>query len=162
MKFTKAALMSACIAILVGCATVQPLRSAFNDDEFKPYEGTGTSTITGQAFMKTVGGDVKFGAGESIVLLPVTSYTTELRKRSTIGGERLGPIDGRLEKYRRTTRADGNGNFEFKNLPQGEYYVSCAIFWQVPGGLILEETGGIAYGQAKVGPGETTKVVVTR
>lgn len=138
------------------------MQTAFNETEFAPYAGTGTSTITGQAFLKTLGGEVRLGAGNTVQLVPVTSYTTEVRQRVTIGGEHVGPVDPRIEKYRRTTIADASGSFEFHNLPPGEYYVSCVITWQVPGQNGLYPTGGVAFGTVKVGEGETAKVVVTR
>ena len=86
-----------------------------------------------------------------------------------VGGELLGPIDPRLAAYRRTTVADGNGNFEFKQLPPGEYYVSCGIYWEyldagyaASGYAVRMPTGGIAYGTVRVANGEIAKVIVTR
>ncbi len=143
-------------------APMKPMQTAFDEAEFAPYAVPGTSTITGQAFLKTRGREVRLGAGNTVQLLPVTSYTTELRKRVTLGGERVGPVDPRIEKYRRTTIADGSGSFEFRNLPAGEYYVTCVITWEVPNQYVMETTGGVAYGTVKVGAGETAKVVVTR
>ena len=141
---------------------MKPMQTSFDEAEFAPYAVAGTSAITGQAFLKTRGGEVRLGAGNTVGLLPVTSYTTELRRRVTLGGERVGPVDSRVERYRHTTVADGNGNFEFRNLPAGEYYVTCMIVWEVPSQYGLQKTGGIAYGTVKVGAGETAKVVVTR
>jgi hypothetical protein len=143
-------------------APMQPVQTVFDEAEFAPYAASGTATVTGQAFLKTLGGDVKLGAGNTVQLLPVTTYTSELRRRGTLRGERVGPVDPRIEKYRRTTIADGNGNFEFRNLPAGEYYVTCVITWEIPSQYGLQQTGGIAYGTVQVGAGETAKVVVTR
>lgn len=153
----------AVLLLASGCvAPQQSFNSTFNEAEFAPYEKDGNSTITGQAFLKTRGGDVKFGAGNTVTLLPATSYTKEIRERVTIGGERLGPEDSRLQKYRKTTIADGNGNFEFKDLPAGEYLLSCQITWEIPGDYGLRTTGGIAYGAVKVKADETAKVILTR
>jgi hypothetical protein len=152
------------LAFFTGCAIMQPqpMSTPFNEADFARYATRGNSVISGQAFMKTRGGDVKFGAGNTVTLLPVNPYTTEIRERVTIRGERVGSVDPRFEKYKRTTVADGNGNFEFRDLPPGEYYVSCPITWEVPTGYGLQTTGGTAYGTVKVGPGETAKVIVTR
>lgn len=151
------------LTLCASCVTPpQPFRTAFNEQDFEPFKGAGTSTITGQAFLKTRGGDVKFGAGNQITLLPLTPYTAELRERATINGERLQAEDARLNKHRRTTVADGTGNFEFKNLPTGEYLLSCTITWEIPSRYGATTTGGIAYGSAKVGPGETTKTILTQ
>lgn len=151
-----------CACVAPKQQALQPVRTPFIEAEFEPYGLDGTGTITGQAFLKTRGGDIKLGAGNQVQLVPVTSYTTEGRNRVTIGGERLEPADPRIEKYRRTTIADGSGNFEFRNLPAGDYYITCVIAWEVPSQYGMETTGGIAYGTAKVKAGEMTKVVVTR
>lgn len=141
---------------------MKPMQTSFDEAEFTHFADTGTSSVTGQAFLKTRGGEVRLGAGNTVQLIPVTSYTTELRTRVTLEGERVGPVDPRIQKYRRTTVADGNGNFEFHNLPAGEYYLACSITWEVPSQYGLQQTGGVAYGTVKVGVGEAVKVVVTR
>jgi hypothetical protein len=131
-----------------------------------PYAGSGSSAIVGQAFMKTQGGDVKFGAGNQVTLTPVTPFTAEWYRRAVIGGENLAGVSAdvaaRFQKYERRTVADGSGNFEFRNIPAGEYYVTCPIFWQIPGAYTTSTTGGMAHTQVTVGQGETKKVVVTR
>jgi hypothetical protein len=137
------------------------MHSSFTESEFAPYEASGKSAITGQAFLKTRGGDVKYGAGCTVTLLPVTSYTTEIRQRATIAGEHIGPEDPRLNKYRRSTVADGSGNFEFKNLPAGKYYLSCPIYWEVAG-YVSHTTGGVVIGETQVGEGESVKVILTQ
>ena len=76
--------------LFCGCATMQPQRvprtAVFNEDEYATYAGDGTATITGQAFVKTRGGDVKFGAGNKVFLNPVTTYSTEWYQKYVIGG----------------------------------------------------------------------------
>ncbi len=151
---------------LAGCVVPAPApakrQAAFVESEFAPYAGAGTSTVTGQAFLKTRGGEVRFGAGCEVVMVPVTSYTTETHQRAVMGGERLGPHDSRYATYRRTTIADGNGNFEFRNVPAGEYYLDCVIQWEYPTQYGPAPTGGAAFGQVRVTSGETVKVVLTR
>jgi hypothetical protein len=65
-------------------------------------------------------------------------------------------------KYRRVTRADGTGNFEFHNIPPGDYYLTCVIVWEVPSEYATLPTGGVAYTKVSVGPGQTVKAVLTR
>lgn len=110
--------------------------------------------------MKTRGGDVKFGAGCEVRMVPVNAYTSEVWERSKLGIVLAEP-DPRYFKYRRTTMADGSGNFEFKNVPAGSYYLSCTITWQVPGVYALRSTGGTGMAKAEVGEGETVRVLVT-
>jgi len=134
----------------------------FIESEYLPYGDTGTSIITGQAFLKTRGGDVKYGAGCMVYLNPVTTYSTEWFTYGIIKEMSLSKADQRIDKYHWETMADGFGNFEFKNLPTGEYYLACNITWEVPGKYNLVTTGGYAYAQAKISTGETIKVIVTR
>ena len=152
---------------LSGCVTpVTPppakRQAAFVESEFAPYAGTGTSTITGQAFLKTRSGELRFGAGCEVVMVPVTPYTTETGERAVLRNERLEAPDPRYAAYRRTTIADGNGNFEFRNIPAGSYYLSCDIRWEYATQYGLSATGGTAFGKTTVAAGATTKVIVTR
>jgi len=132
----------------------------FNEIEFLPYMGYGTSTIQGQAFLKTRGGQVRYAAGNTVSLIPVTSYSSEIWQASLYGGMVNG-VDGRWHIYNRNATADGFGNFEFTNIPAGEYYIECPIFWEVPGRYGLERTGAVVKKQTKVGPNQTVKVIMT-
>lgn len=155
-------IFSLLILFISSCASIpQKRQSTFNEAEFLPYAGTGSSNIIGQAFLKTRGGDVKYGAGNEVILIPVTSYTRETIERYVIRGENLEQHDQRYSKYRRTTRADGQGGFEFNNIPAGDYYLVCGIFWTLSD-RFSTKTGGIAHSQVSVKPGETIKVILTR
>jgi hypothetical protein len=146
----------------------------FEESEFQPFAGKGTSTITGQAFLKTAGGEVRYGAGDNVLLIPVTPYTTE-KVKALVGVKGEGSSiaasyyimtlqgDIRLQKYIHTVVGDGSGNFEFQNIPAGDYYIVCPIFWSVPNPDlgITDQTGGVAHTKTHVGDGETVKVVVT-
>ncbi|MGD1090116.1 MAG: hypothetical protein ABR955_15535, partial [Verrucomicrobiota bacterium] len=122
-------------ALVAGCAT--QMTTPFDESAFQPFVGKGTSTITGQAFQKTIGGDVKYGAGDEVSLIPATPYTTEMiqawqksaRKNLLLLPPQITP---QLQKYVREVIADGSGNFEFQNIPAGDYYIVCPIFWSVP------------------------------
>jgi len=120
--------------------------------------------------LKTAGGDVKFGAGNKVLLVPVTPYTTARTKLflravdSKLANLLTPEADPRLQKYIRSVIADASGTFEFQNIPSGDYYVLCPIFWSVPNFTLstIDETGGVAFAKVTVSDGETVKVVVTR
>jgi hypothetical protein len=60
----------------VGCETPQTEklpRMAFPVEEYEKLPTQGTGIVRGQAFLRTVGGDVKVGAGSKVALNPVTS-----------------------------------------------------------------------------------------
>lgn len=151
------------MAILVtGCATTPPpINTQFDEAAFRWSQEKGTAKIVGQAFLKTRAGDVKYGAGNTIRLLPVNDYTTEVRRRGTIAGERILP-DPRMEQYVISAVADGSGNFEFTDVPAGNWYISALITWEVPTSNGLRKTGGVAYATVTVRDGEVKKAIVTR
>jgi len=129
----------------------------FDETALAPYAATGTATITGQAFLKTRAGDVKYGAGNKVALIPDTPYT-RARQDAIRRGQKLGQPDSRLDKYTRYTQADGFGNFEFHNVPAGRYFVTCIITWEVGR---YSKTGGVARAEITIEEGGSAKVVVT-
>ena len=144
---------------LAGCvAPIHEFRNQFRDEDFAAIPVTGSGIITGQAFLKTMGGDVKFGAGNPVDLIPQTPYTLE-RFGNAGADEQMPPRPPALAKYVRTTQADGNGNFEFRDVPAGKYILHCAISWSVSQ---YELTGGNAFALVTVEDGKTVKAVVTR
>lgn len=148
-----------------GCVNVPqpaPRTAQFIESEYEPYDSPGTSVISGQAFLKTRGGDVKYGAGNIVSINPVTSYSTEWYEIVCIKQQHLSSYDPRVAKYLRQTVGDGSGNFRFSNLPEGEYYLMCEIAWEVPTQYGLARSGGVAHARVKVAAGEEVKAILTR
>jgi hypothetical protein len=153
--------------VLLACAstTVQkPRPVVFNEGEYERYRADGNSTVEGQAFMKTKAGIVKYGAGEQVYLVPVTSYSREWFEQSVIRGEALDPSDPRTARFRRTATADDEGCFRFESVPAGDYYVVCRVSWVVHhhNGAGTARKGGWAYAQVSVDDHETARAIVTR
>jgi hypothetical protein len=150
---------------LAGCAVPQQERIAkYDAAEYARYAGSGSARITGQAFAKTVGGDVKYAAGNTVWLYPVTSMTTEWYQTSIKGGKPMKAGDQRMMQHSRSTVADGNGNFEFSGLPAGDYYVVTQVTWGVPTGMQffpIEQTGSALTGKVHVSNGESKRVILT-
>jgi hypothetical protein len=147
--------------LLVGCVTTITQSVPYNDADFEKYAGTGTSNITGSAFLKTRGGDVKVGAGSTVELIPSTPYTYE-RFAPQNTNVNFGPRDFRLAKHIRTALGDAQGNFEFTGIPAGDYILACSIEWQYASGSYASTTGGQVVTRVSVKAGETKKVVLTR
>jgi len=165
MKYLNVLMFVIFANIFIGCMGApeeQEYETSFIQSEYDPYGMPGTSEINGQAFLKTKGGDVKYGAGGTVYLTPVTTISTEFFIKYVLNGIPLKNIDTRSKKYSKSTTADGNGNFEFTNLAAGEYYIFCNIEWQYYSGKGNKTTGGIAYAKVKVGEGRIVKAVVTR
>ena len=150
------ALVTLCCALVAGC--VFPRMATFNEAEYAPYAQPGTGSISGQAFLKTRGGEVKYGAGNEIYLNPVTTYSTEWFQETVLNNRRLKPADSRTDPFHWVTSADGQGNFQFENLPAGEYYVACVVAWQVDGWT----TGDWVHARVAVREGEHVERVILR
>jgi hypothetical protein len=110
--------------------TAHPRLVPFDPDAYRPYAGDGPSTLFGQAFTKTHEGDVKIGAGNRVVMDPVTPYSTEWWNRTVLHGEPLDSSDVRADAFHRETLADADGRFRFDKLPAGDYYIACWISWE--------------------------------
>lgn len=145
--------------VISGCITPPVKQSvAYDETAFARYAERGSSSIYGDAFLKTKGGETRTAAGIPIYLVPLTSYTNE---RGKIMWERKEPesADPRLARFVRTTKGDSQGRFAFSNLPAGSYLIYCKIEWMLPDG---STTGGYALGRAKVEEGKRARVLVTR
>lgn len=139
----------------------QPRQVAFDASEFAPYASAGTAAIAGQAFLKTRGGDVKYGAGNRVVLMPATRYTAEWWQRSVTGGALLEHGDTRADAYRRESVTDGEGRFAFDSLPAGDYFVVSSVNWEVVASRWASSTqGGLVGQQIHVNPGQRVSVVL--
>jgi hypothetical protein len=150
------------ILALAGCAVPQQPRLAkYNAVEYAPYAGVGTAKITGQAFAKTVGGDVKFAAGNRVWLYPVTSMTIEWYQTAFEQGKPMQAGDQRMMQHSKMVLADGSGNFEFARLPAGNYYLVSQISWGVPTGYFVTQTGAAVHKKVHVNDGESIRVILT-
>ena len=58
----------------------------------------------------------------------------------------------------KTTQCDAQGNFEFENITDGEFYVTTTVFW-MPGQYI--RNGGHLMKRVKVAGGETKKIILS-
>ena len=101
---------------------------AFNEADFATYAGPGTASVTGQLICSYEGKDHP-GQGTPVTLLPVTAYTKEMIERELGDGVTLTPSDSRLKKYIRITNADHQGNFAFRHVPAGDYFVAGEAGW---------------------------------
>jgi hypothetical protein len=147
---------------LNGCATKYNMIAKFDAQEFAPFAGSGSSSISGQAFLRTRGGEVRYGAGRTVTLIPKTNYSSELWNAS-LKGFTIDYVEPEYIKYQKRTIADGSGNFEFTNLPAGEYFIECPIFWEVPTGPYgtMETTGSVLKYNLNLPKGEKLKLIMT-
>lgn len=148
--------MSGCLehtAMSPAAAPITPFKASDFDWVKKP----GSGAISGQAFLKTRGGDVKYGAGNEVMLIPSPGFFAE-RFLQGLSGSRVVPLTPEEKSYIKTTTADGGGNFEFTNVPSGDYIVACNITWLAG----RYYTGGYATANVKLGEGESKKVIASQ
>jgi hypothetical protein len=149
------------IVAVAGCATQVKQTQPFNVSDFNSFISPGTAAITGQAFFKTPSGHVKLGDGETVELVPATPYTRERYDLALID-RWAGPRDPRLAQFIRATIADAQGNFSFRDVPSGNYILSCMISWKVQSAAGMMVTSKQVLATTTVHAGETVKVIVTR
>jgi len=94
------------------------------------YVGTGPASLHGQAFLKTVVGDVKTCAGEFVYILPGMPYVEEVIKRLHDGVDVQ--MDERAKSLSRQTVCDAQGNFTFTGLPAHRWVIATQVKWGVP------------------------------
>jgi hypothetical protein len=158
------------IAALVGCAapppaTFSPL--AFDEAEYAALPTSGTGIIRGQVFAKTVGGDIKKGAGENVVIFPATKYGTQRYQEQVLGGKLAASTpDSRYNKNVFVKTSDGDGKFEFNEIPPGQYYIFSQVTWSIfePNqfGPIERVQGGRVAREIEVKNGGVTEAILNR
>jgi len=152
------------LALLLTACAQHRLQAKFDPAEYAAYDKPGTATLSGQAFLKTRGGTVKYGAGDWVMLIPATNYTKEIFEECVLKDQTLvGDLDERAVKYHRRVRGDGEGRFKFEDLPAGAYYVLCEIYWDYDAGSYTSRTGSTAYAEVSLKNGQRLEnVIVTR
>jgi hypothetical protein len=139
-------------------------------------EGAGENTVEGSALLRTRGGDLRTCAGEVVYLTPVTTYAKE-RMMYLFGNVRSGfhsvdepiefvPESATYEESARTTKCDPQGTFSFDDLPDGEWFVTTIITWEVrevlwSDSVVLRNTGGLLMQRVRAKDGDTKRVVLS-
>jgi hypothetical protein len=104
--------------------------AAFDSARAAAFAASGPANLHGQAFLKTLGGDVKTCAGEDVFLLPGMSYFDEAIEKTKSGIDTS--TDQRAVALLRHTLCDAQGNFSFSDLPATRWYVLTQVRWGVP------------------------------
>lgn len=166
-KYTRVAVALMGLA-LAACATERiPVGVPFDPREAAFIEQPGSAVITGQGFMRQLGGGVVTCAGEQATLIPATAYATA-RMRILYGNVEAGrrpltmmsaPEEAPPEYLRltRTSTCDAQGNFRFDNLPPGQYFLTVPVRW-VAGSA---PQGGTLMRRVTVAPAQNQTVLLS-
>jgi len=141
---------------------------------FEWSRATGSNSISGEALLRTQGGDVKTCAGLPVQLIPVTPYTDAYAIRtfgSTSGGLRLPvplllrgppPLRPEVAPYIRTTTCNSMGRFNFRALPDGAFYVVPTVTWSAPSQYGPIAQGGEILRRVDLAGGVEQEIIVTQ
>jgi hypothetical protein len=145
--------------LIMACATRQPvqMQTKFDTEEHKPYTETGNNTIKGQAFLRQRGGGIVTCAGSDVMLVPATSFFREAINLFRAGKKPLSNIDPTYSNMIKRSQGDAQGNFSFRNLPNGNWYVLPEVKWTVG----YNPQGGTLMKEVSVSNGETKQVLLT-
>lgn len=171
----------AVLAGLAGCVTMQPqaveykIASNFNSEFARNQIADGLGEINGTAFLKQQGGGVVTCAGQDVHLFPVTEYASD-RVLLLYGGlpslnrtvsqdirnvlnkkTSFVPDPPEYKEHSKITKCDANGEFQFSQVKDGEYYINTAVFWRVQA-----YQGGQLLAYAKVENGKSPRIIMTR
>jgi len=139
MKLILAMIVALGLTACAGVPQREKPTAVRNDAESKWAEGTGSGVVKGQAFLKQKGGTVVTCAGSYVKLYPVSTYSKDIMRYNfgnELGGYHYGTTELGTEVTKEQFRfqtCDAQGNFEFTDLPKGNYYLKTAVTWNAGG-----------------------------
>jgi len=98
-------------------------RISFPVKEYKKLSSKGQSVVYGKIAVQTRNGRRVVGSNARLYLNPYTSYSKQWYKENYLNGNKMNSADDRLYKYLKFATANDDGNFVFKNIPKGKYYL---------------------------------------
>jgi len=160
MKYPTLSVLLACSA-LGACMGAPPymIQTAYNEADFTPYKAPGDATLHGQAFLKTVGGDVKTCAGNAVYLMPATAYNLEI---ISAPGSSYANRDARSAQFTQQTTCDGEGRFSFARIAALPWIVVTDVTWGVPVQYGVEQQGGMVHQTVQLAAGENSAVIASQ
>jgi hypothetical protein len=157
------------LSITIGCMFRGHTPQVPIDDALASPPATGTGSIIGEVRIKTSAGEVRTGAESTIYLIPATAYTSEWFEHYVVKREKIDGKDPRSFLSTRAEHVDGQGRFEFSNIPAGAYYLTCRVYYKPPGLRIGRLSFGLGllqsvdtYATIDIGPAQNVEVLVTR
>jgi hypothetical protein len=145
-------LLSACQSTPPPLDPNGPLQIAYSETEFRRYERPGSATLTGQAFLHDQG-DTVACTGQPVLLFPHTRSFERVVELARMKAHPAMPetTDPRFNTITRRATCDTEGNFTFKNLPRGRWYVLTHVRWSA-GDAGMEGVDLIGEADTSAGP----------
>jgi hypothetical protein len=141
------AIVALVISLSTGCASTAPVPTVQMQNQYDSAETAwartdGTATVKGSAMVRLRNGDVLHCGAMDVRLIPVSAYTTERAKifygdsdkkqishkadvfnPSPKGVAKLPPKAPGAELDEKRSSCDADGDFEFFNVPAGDWFV---------------------------------------
>ena len=154
---------------VLGCVPKpQPITQIFNPEDVSWIYDSGPNKISGSALIRQKGGGVVTCAGYQVSAVPVSSYAkerigkmygnTQRGYNPATGGRKVVEPDLRYVDMSKNTVCDAQGKFVFDDLPNGQYYITTNVLWQV-NDYFYE--GGSLMQYVSVEGGESKDIVMT-
>lgn len=163
MRTLKAAVI---VVILAGCAQQRPavdLSGSVDPLVLERYNVPGTGSLTGQAFLRQVGGDVVTCAGSEVFLMPKSRLTDDLITAIRAGDD-IQPLQAEAAEYPfalRKTTCDAQGNFEFSELAAGTWFVGTHVFWGIPSRYGVRQEGAALGSYVEISPDAEERILLS-
>ena len=165
------------MTVLAGCASAPflvKINAPFDAKQASIINQVGNNTISGSALVRQAGGGTVNCAGSEVTLVPVTAYASErmmyLYKNTEKGYNNSvrANFDPNLPEYHALSKksiCNAQGFFTFKNLADGQYFVTTGIRWETSQyysgvGNISTPQGGGLMRKVTVQGGVTEEVVL--
>lgn len=144
----------AAVSVMAGCSVplgtsrVINLENTFDVRAAQAQTKPGTGLVSGSALMPKRGGDMATCAGNEVHLVPATKYAEErfghmypgTPTAATTSVKSIDEIMFRHQaffpdppEYRlamKVTTCDDQGNFEFTDVLDGDYFVNTTVYWK--------------------------------
>lgn len=119
---------------LAGCAGGPvPIKTPYSVEEHDPFRVEGKNTVTGQAFLRQVGGGTVSCAGTTAVLFPDTPFFKEVVDIASRGQKpdaSAMPTPNRDRSSHRSAFCDAQGNFTMEAVPAGRWILVAEVRWK--------------------------------
>lgn len=145
------------------------LKTRFNEKEIEWFFEKGTATLSGMVSLNIGDGKTIGCEGYTVEVLPAGKYADERFLKvygNNVSGQvllrdnspKFTPDSALYHETDKVAYCNENGNYMFKNLPAGEYYIFSLIKWQATdeNGIVTEE-GGAAMKRITLESGQTVK-----
>lgn len=175
---TTVTVVSAC-AVPVRTTQVINLENEFDIRAAQAQTESGNGTVWGSAFMHQRNGNVVTCANNDVYLVPATDYAKErhghvyadMPTATSTSLKRVDQLIFRPQKFfpdppeyylaTKTTTCDEQGNFQFVDVKDGDYFVNASVYWTEENWEVETNEGGSLARRVTVANGIAPQVVLT-